>query len=47
MILQTLRKKQLYAKFKKFEFWLDQMSFLEHIISREGVSVDPAKKSRR
>ena len=43
MILQTLREKQLYVKFKKSEFWLDQVSFLRHIVSREGVSVDPAK----
>jgi len=43
IILQTLRKKQLYAKFKKFEFWLDQVGFLGHIISKEGVSVDPTK----
>lgn len=43
IILQTLREKQLYAKFKKCEFWLDQVSFLGHIISREGVSVDPVK----
>jgi len=33
----------LYAKFKKCEFWLDQVSFLGHIISSEGVLVDPAK----
>jgi len=32
------------VKFKKCEFWLDQASFLGHIMSCEGgVSVDPAK----
>jgi len=40
-ILQTLREKQLYTKFKKCEFCLDQVGFLGHIISR--VSVDPTK----
>ena len=27
-VLQTLRDKQLYAKLKKCEFWLDRVSFL-------------------
>ena len=43
IILQTLRAKQLYAKFKKCEFWLDQVSFLGYIISSRGVSADLAK----
>jgi len=43
MILHTLREKQLYAKFNKCEFWLVQVGFLWHIISGEGVSVDPTK----
>ncbi|XP_056695508.1 uncharacterized protein [Spinacia oleracea] len=42
-ILQTLRDSQLYAKFSKCEFWLEKVSFLGHFISKEGVSVDPAK----
>ncbi|KAJ9556625.1 LOW QUALITY PROTEIN: hypothetical protein OSB04_011239 [Centaurea solstitialis] len=33
----------LYAKLSKCEFWFDQVSFLEHVISVEGVKVDPAK----
>lgn len=41
--LQTLRENELYAKFKKCEFWLKSVSFLGHIISEEGVSVDPKK----
>ena len=32
-ILQTLRQKQLYAKFSKCEFWLDRVVFLGHVIS--------------
>jgi hypothetical protein len=42
-ILETLREHQLYAKFSKCEFWLDQVMFLGHVISKDGVSVDPAK----
>ncbi|XP_075524493.1 uncharacterized protein LOC142556881 [Primulina tabacum] len=42
-VLQLLREKQLYAKLKKCEFWLEQVSFLGHIISRDGIAVDPMK----
>ena len=42
-VLQILREKQLYAKLKKCEFWLEQVGFLSHIISKEGISVDPMK----
>jgi hypothetical protein len=43
MVLQKLRDKQLYAKFSKCEFWLDEVPFLGHIISKGGTSVDLAK----
>ncbi|XP_073064042.1 uncharacterized mitochondrial protein AtMg00860-like [Primulina eburnea] len=43
LTLQMLREKKLYAKFKKCEFWLKSMTFLGHIISKGGVSVDPKK----
>ena len=43
IVLQILREQRLYAKLKKCQFWLDNVSFLGHIISREGVSVDLAK----
>ena len=42
-VLQTLREKKLYAKFKKCEFWLDQVVFLGHVVTKDGISVDPAK----
>ncbi|KAA3470623.1 RNA-directed DNA polymerase-like protein [Gossypium australe] len=35
IVLQTLRDKQLYAKFSKCEFWLQEVKFLGHIISTE------------
>ena len=41
--MQILRDKQLYAKFSKCEFWLDRVVFLGHVISAEGVLVDPKK----
>ncbi|KAL0536641.1 hypothetical protein IC582_025599 [Cucumis melo] len=43
MVLKTLRDNKLYAKFSKCEFWLKQVSFLGHVVSKAGVSVDPAK----
>ena len=43
LVLQRLREHRLFAKFKKCEFWLSQVSFLGHIVSKEGIKVDPAK----
>jgi hypothetical protein len=43
MVLQKLWDNQLYAKFSKCEFWIDEVPFLGHIISNGGISVDPAK----
>ena len=42
-VLQILKGKQLYAKLSKCDFWLEKVNFLGHVISREGVAVDPAK----
>jgi hypothetical protein len=41
--LERLRRKKLYAKLEKCEFWLDSVSFLGHVISAEGVAVDLEK----
>ena len=41
--LETLREKKLHAKFKKCEFWLDQVAFLGHIVMKDGISVDLVK----
>jgi hypothetical protein len=43
MVLQKLWDNQLYAKFTKCDFWLDEVHFLGHIISKGGIVVDPAK----
>ncbi|KAA3487606.1 DNA/RNA polymerases superfamily protein [Gossypium australe] len=45
IVLQTLREKQLYAKFSKCEFWHREVGFLGHIVSTEGIKVDPNKIS--
>jgi hypothetical protein len=42
-ILQRLRYHQLYAKFSKCTFWLKEIPFLGHVISAEGIAVDPSK----
>ncbi|TYK23808.1 ty3-gypsy retrotransposon protein [Cucumis melo var. makuwa] len=43
MVLETLRANNIYAKFSKCEFCLKQISFLGHVVSKAGDSVDPAK----
>ena len=43
LVLGKLREHQLYAKFSKCEFWLKEVGFLGHVISREGIAVDPTK----
>jgi hypothetical protein len=45
LVLQKLREHQLYAKFSKCDFWLKEVSFLGHVITDGGISVDPAKVS--
>ena len=40
---RTIRTHQLYAKLSKCEFYLNSVSFLGHVISKEGVQVDPKK----
>ena len=42
-VLQRLREHQLYAKFEKCEFWLEKVKFLGHVVSKDGILVDPAK----
>ena len=43
VVLQNLKRHQLYAKYSKCEFWLRSVTFLGHIISSEGVEVDLRK----
>ena len=43
IVLSRLREHKLYAKFSKCEFWLSKVPFLGHVLSRDGISVDPSK----
>ncbi|GJV70634.1 reverse transcriptase domain-containing protein [Tanacetum coccineum] len=43
LILELLKKEELYAKFSKCDFWIPKVQFLGHVIDSEGIHVDPAK----
>ncbi|GJW11925.1 putative reverse transcriptase domain-containing protein, partial [Tanacetum coccineum] len=43
LILELLKKEELYAKFSKCEFWIPKVKFLGHVIDSKGIHVDPAK----
>ncbi|GKG03352.1 hypothetical protein Tco_0310988, partial [Tanacetum coccineum] len=43
LILELLKKEQLYAKFSKCKFWLPKVQFLGHVIDSEGIHVDLVK----
>ncbi|GJS32058.1 putative reverse transcriptase domain-containing protein [Tanacetum coccineum] len=43
LILELLKKEELYAKFSKCEFWIPKVQFLGHMIDSQGIYVDPAK----
>ena len=43
VVLTRLREHKLYAKFSKCEFWLRKVPFLGHVLSENGISVDPSK----
>ncbi|XP_073033816.1 uncharacterized protein [Primulina eburnea] len=42
-VLQNLQDRRLYAKFNKFDFWLDRLEFLGHIVSQDGIEFYPSK----
>ena len=43
IVLQVLRDEKLYAKFSKCEFCLREVAFFGHVVSGEGIKVDPKK----
>ncbi|GJU66875.1 putative reverse transcriptase domain-containing protein [Tanacetum coccineum] len=43
LVLELLKKEKLYAKFSKYEFWLQKVQFLGHVINGDGIHVDPSK----
>ncbi|GJZ10184.1 putative reverse transcriptase domain-containing protein [Tanacetum coccineum] len=43
LVLELLKKENLYAKFSKCKFWLLEVHFLGHVINSDGIHVDPSK----
>jgi hypothetical protein len=43
MVLQVLREHKLYAKISKCIFYQKKIHYLGHIISVDGIEVDPEK----
>ena len=43
VVLSRLREHKFYAKFSKCKFWLSKVPLLGHILSKNGISVDPSK----
>jgi hypothetical protein len=40
LVLEKLREHQLYAKYFKCEFWLSEVAYLCHVISKDGIAVN-------
>ena len=43
IVLQELQDHQLFAKFSKCNFFQDKIQYLGHVVTKEGISVDPEK----
>ena len=43
IVLQELWEHRLYAKFSKCDFFKDKIQYLGHVVTKEGISVDPEK----
>jgi hypothetical protein len=43
MVLQVLGEHQLYAKLSKCSFYQKQIHYSGHIISKDGMTMDPEK----
>ncbi|GKF18368.1 putative reverse transcriptase domain-containing protein, partial [Tanacetum coccineum] len=43
LILELLKKEELYAKFSKCEFWIPKVQFLDHVIDSQDIHMDTAK----
>ena len=41
LVLEKLREHQLYAKYSKCEFWLPKVTYLGHVISKDGIAINP------
>ena len=43
LVLERLKEYKLFANLNKCEFWLSEVQFLGHKVSKDGISVDPSK----
>nr|GEW78585.1 putative reverse transcriptase domain-containing protein [Tanacetum cinerariifolium] len=43
LVLELLKKEKLFAKFSKYEFWLQEGPFLEHVVNKNDIQVDSSK----
>lgn len=42
-MMEVLMEKKLFTKLKKYEFWLEEVSFLGHVVNKNRLTVDQAK----
>ncbi|GJR91251.1 putative reverse transcriptase domain-containing protein [Tanacetum coccineum] len=47
LVLELLKKEKLYARFSKYEFWLQEVHFLGHVVNQNGIHVDPSKNEAK
>ena len=43
IVLTRLQERKLYTKFSKCWFWFEEVAFLGHVVTKDGVLVDPDK----
>ncbi|GJV33707.1 putative reverse transcriptase domain-containing protein [Tanacetum coccineum] len=43
LVLELLKKERLFAKFSKYEFWLQEVHCLGHVVNHNGIHVEPSK----
>jgi hypothetical protein len=43
LVLERLHEHKLYAKYSKCEFWLSEVTYLGHVISKDGIAVNPER----
>ena len=43
IILRVIKEHKMYAKFSKYKFFKEQIQYLGHVISNEGISMGPDK----
>ena len=42
-VLEVIKKKKLYEKFSKCDFWIREVQLLGHVVNQEGIMVYPSK----